>query len=232
MDMCGRTSLAVDPATLATRFGVDVPSDTSPRYNIAPGEELLTVRNTDPEMVTSLTWGLVPNWAEDPADGPAPINARSEGIDENRLFADAFAERRCLVLADGFYEWGGVRGRKQPYRIERVDGEPFAYAGVWEHWSDPAGTDDRWTCSILTTEANETVGAIHDRMPVMLRPGEESTWLENNGVDAWKSVTDPYPDEELHAYPVSSRVNDPSNDGPGLVEEVAGQSGLDEFGAT
>lgn len=236
--MCGRTSLAVDPATLSTRFGVDVPTDLSPRYNIAPGEELLTVRNTAPTETTSLTWGLIPHWADDPDDGPAPINARSEQITENRVFADAFQDRRCLVLADGFYEWGGPQRSKQPYRIERTDGEPFAYAGLWERWTDDGASDsgvgdtaDRWTCTILTTEANETVSPIHDRMPVMLEPGEEATWLGDGGVDDWTAVTDPYPDTELTAYPVSSRVNNPANDGPGLLEEVAGQSDLDEFGA-
>ncbi|MEF8857310.1 MAG: SOS response-associated peptidase [Halolamina sp.] len=218
--MCGRTALAVGPATLSQRFGVDVPDTLQPRYNIAPGEELLTVRNTAEAETTSLTWGLVPHWADEPVDGPAPINARSERITENRMFADAFAERRCLVLADGFYEWGGPERSKQPYRIERVDGAPYAYAGLWE----------RWTCTILTTGANETVAPIHDRMPVMLQPGEEATWLDGDGPEAWNSVVTPYPDDELEAYPVSTRVNDPTNDGAALREQAPEQSGLDEFG--
>lgn len=240
--MCGRSSLAVDPATLSTRFGVDVSQDLEPRYNIAPGEELLTVRNTAPAETTSLTWGLVPNWADDPDAGPAPINARSESITDNRLFADAFAERRCLVLADGFYEWGGPERSKQPYRIERVDGAPYAYAGLWERWtgdgrSGTGGTGggennarERWTCTILTTRANETVSPIHDRMPVILQPGEEATWLGGEGPEAWNSVLTPFPDDELAAYPVSTRVNDPANDGPELLEQAPEQSGLDEFG--
>lgn len=236
--MCGRTSLAVDPTTLRGRFGVDVSPELEPRYNIAPGEELLTVRNTAPGETTSLTWGLIPHWADEPGDAPAPINARSESITENRVFADAFEQRRCLVLGDGFYEWGGPERSKQPYRIERVDGEPFAYAGLWERWTGAAATDpgepdvaDRWTCTILTTQANETVGEIHDRMPVMLQPDEEATWLGEGGVEDWTSVTDPYPDEELTAYPVSTRVNDPANDGPELLEPAPEQSGLDEFEA-
>jgi len=223
--MCGRTSLAVSPERLAERFGVDEPTGLQPRYNIAPGEELLAVRNTAPDETTSLTWGLVPNWADDPEDGPAPINARSETLTETRSFADAYRSRRCLVLADGFYEWGGPDNR--PHRIERVDGEPYAYAGLWERWTG----DDRahWSCTILTTRANETLAPIHDRMPVMLQPGAEATWLHGDGPEAWESVLTPYPDDELEAYPVSSRVNDPANDGRELLERTPEQSGLDQF---
>lgn len=224
--MCGRTSLAVAPERLADRFGVDEPSAAEPRYNIAPGAELLTVRNTAPEETSLLTWGLVPNWADDPEDAPAPINARSETLAETRTFTDAYRNRRCLVLADGFYEWGGPGGN-QPYRIERVDGEPYAYAGLWERWTGDA--EERWSCTILTTEANETLAPVHDRMPVMLRPGEEATWLHGDGPEAWNSVLDPYPDDELRAYPVSTRVNDPANDGPELLERAPEQSGLDRF---
>ncbi|GAB7093209.1 SOS response-associated peptidase [Halolamina litorea] len=226
--MCGRTSLAVDAATLADRFGVSVEA-FEPRYNIAPGSELLAIRDDRPDRAAELTWGFVPPWADDPDEGPRPINARSESVAENRLFEDAFGSRRCLILADGFYEWAGPEGRKQPYRIERIDGEPYAYAGLWSPW---AGDDaERWTCTILTTEANATVGEVHDRMPVMLEASEESTWLNGAGPGDWRSVFDPYPDDELRAFPVSTRVNDPTNDDPCVAEEVGSQSGLGEFGA-
>jgi putative SOS response-associated peptidase YedK len=227
--MCGRTALATDPTVLAERFGVTIREEYTPRYNIAPGDGLLAVRNDQPTCTEELTWGFLPEWAEDSGQGPTPINARCEGIDESNLFADAFASRRCLLLADGFYEWAGPAGRKQPYRIERVDGAPYAYAGLWSRWTGDGA--ERWTCTILTTEANGTVGEIHDRMPVMLEPGAEPTWLDGADSDAWRSVFDPYPDDLLRAYPVSSRVNDSTNDGPGVTEEVGSQSGLEDFGA-
>ncbi len=233
--MCGRTSLAVDPGILKRRFdaqpgpGVEIPM----RYNIAPGEELVAVQNDAPEEFDLLEWGFIPGWADDPDDVPTPINARGETAAEKPMFREAFEERRCLIPADGFYEWSGSRGSKQPYRIERVDREPYAYAGLWESWSPPKGDGTRVTCTILTTDANDVVGEIHDRMPVMLEPDEESTWLNGAGVDELKAVCDPYPAEEMRAYPVSKRVNNPQNDSPELLEEIdiGEQSGLDEFGS-
>lgn len=244
--MCGRSSLAVDEATLRERFGVDVlrsRRDTGvgqqgrcsdnvpavePRYNIAPGDELLAVRNDRPGVAEPLTWGFVPAWAEEPDSGPSPINARSESVADSDLFGDAFESKRCLILADGFYEWAGSAEHKQPYRIERIDCEPYAYAGLWSRWTD--SDTERRTCTILTTDANATVGAIHDRMPVIVPPGKESTWLSGAGTDDWRSVLGPYPDDELTAYPVSTRVNDPTTDGPTLAEAVGTQTGLGEFG--
>ncbi|MFP4590143.1 MAG: SOS response-associated peptidase [Halolamina sp.] len=231
--MCGRTSLAVDVGRLANRFGA-LPRDgveITERYNIAPGDDLATIQNDAPEEIDTLEWGFIPNWAGDPDDVPNPINARSETAAEKPMFREAFENRRCLILADGFYEWAGRRGSKQPYRIERVDREPYAYAGLWDAWMAPSG-EPRATCTILTTEANEVVSEIHDRMPVMLEQHEESAWLDGAGVDEVQAVCDPYPDEKLRAYPVSKRVNNPQNDTPDLLEEVdvGEQSGLDEFG--
>lgn len=228
--MCGRTSLAVDPAVLERLFDVSVGVDYEPRYNIAPSDDLLAVRNDDPDEATLLNWGFVPHWATDPSDAPTPINARSETVHEKRLFEEAFRERRCVVFADGFYEWQGSRGSKQPFRIERRDREPFTFAGLWDVW-EPADGPARATCTILTTDANSVVGEVHDRMPVMLERGEEATWLTGDGPMAWRSVLDAYPDDLLRAYPVSKRVNSPENDDPSLLEEVdvGTQSGLHEF---
>jgi putative SOS response-associated peptidase YedK len=228
--MCGRTSLAVDPAVLEELFDVHVGVDYRPRYNIAPSDDLLAVRNDDPGEATLLEWGFVPHWVDDPSDAPTPINARSETVHEKRLFEESFRERRCVVFADGFYEWQGQRGNKQPYRIERRDREPFTFAGLWDVW-EPADAPTRATCTILTTDANAVVGEVHDRMPVMLERGEESTWLSGDGPMAWRSVLDAYPDDLLRAYPVSKRVNSPANDDASLLEEVdiGSQSGLDEF---
>jgi len=210
------------------RPGSEIPM----RYNIAPGEELVAVQNDAPVEFGLLQWGLVPHWADDPDDVPNPINARSETAAEKPMFREAFEERRCLIPADGFYEWSESRGSKQPHRIERVDREPYAYAGLWDTWTASNG-DVRATCTILTTDANDVVGEIHDRMPVMLEPKEEATWLNGAGVDELQAVCDPYPAEEMHAYPVSKRVNNPQNDSPELLKEIdiGEQSGLDEFGS-
>lgn len=231
--MCGRTSLAVTVDVLSRRFdaqprpGVEIPK----RYNIAPGQDLAAIQNDATEEFDMLDWGFIPQWADDPDDVPTPINARSETAAEKPMFRDAFEKRRCLIPADGFFEWKGRRGSKQPYRIERVDREPYAYAGLWESWSPPEDEEPRVTCTILTTDANDVVSEVHDRMPVILEPDQEATWLNGGSVDELQAVCDPYPDEELRAYPVSKRVNNPQNDSADLLEEIdiGEQSGLDEF---
>ena len=228
--MCGRFSLFVPPGILEERFDAEVAGTYVPRYNVAPRDDVAAIRNDDPETIDALSWGLVPDWVDDPDDFPRPINARAETVAEKPSFRDAFAERRCLVLADGFYEWTGRRGSKQPYRIVRTDGEPFAFAGLWETWGSNGGT--LRTTTIVTTAANETVGAIHDRMPVILERDEERPWLSGGDPDVLQSMLHPYPDGELDAYPVSTAVNDPSHDSPDVVEpvDVDEQSGLGQFG--
>ncbi|QLG63606.1 SOS response-associated peptidase [Halorarum salinum] len=230
--MCGRTSLAVDLAVLEERFDARPAEGVTirPRYNVAPRDDLLVVRNDVPHEFDLLEWGLLPQWADDPEDVPRPINARSETVAEKPMFRDAFESRRCLVPADRFYEWQGTRGSKQPYRIERPDRSPFAYAGLWETWT-PAEGDPRVTCTVLTTDANEVVEPIHDRMPVILEEGNEERWLSEESPDELRSVLKPYPSDELHAYPVSKRVDDPGNDSADLLEEVdvGDQSGLGDF---
>lgn len=263
--MCGRASLVVSMDLLRSRFGADptqVAEDYVPQYNIAPSEGLVVVTNDEPETMDVYEWGFVPEWADDPDEAPNSINARSETVNEKPMFRDAFEHRRCLVLADGFYEWQGSRGSKQPYRICRTDREPFAFAGLWSHWqprndavrddgqstltgggtgedSEPAtadgavdDTEDRWTTTILTTSANSAVEPIHDRMPVMLEPDEEDAWLTGTPEEA-RGVLDPYPSDPLETYPVSTRVNDPSNDDESLLDEtdIGTQVGLDDFEA-
>ena len=228
--MCGRFSLFVPPGILEERFDAAVAGAFVPRFNVAPRDDVAAIRDDDPGTIDSLSWGLVPGWVDDPDDFPRPINARAETVAEKPSFRDAFAERRCLVLADGFYEWKGRRGSKQPYRVTRTDGEPFAFAGLWETWGSNGGT--LRTTTIITTAANETVGAIHDRMPVILARDEERRWLSAAAPDDLQSMLDPYPDDDLEAYPVSRAVNDPSNDSPDVVEpvDVDEQSGLGQFG--
>ena len=235
--MCGRFSLFVPPSVLEERFDAAASRPIVPRYNVAPRDDVAAIRNDDPGTIDALGWGLVPSWVDDPDDYPRPINARAETVAEKPSFRDAFAERRCLVLADGFYEWKGDRGAKQPYRITRPDDEPFAFAGLWETWGANGG-DSKGdggplrTVTIVTTDANDTVGAIHDRMPVILEPDEERRWLADADPEELHSMLDPYPDGGLETYPVSKAVNDPVNDSPDVVEpvDIGEQSGLGDFG--
>jgi putative SOS response-associated peptidase YedK len=229
--MCGRTSLFVPPSALEERFDVDVPSSLEPRYNIAPRDDLAVVRNDDPDRVRLEEWGLVPGWADDP-ESTRFINARAETIEETASFREPVARRRCLVLSDGFYEWQERTSGKQPYRVEREDGDPFAMAGIWEEWSG----DDRslTTVAVVTTEPNEVVAPLHDRMAVVLDADEERAWLDADDPDERTALLDTPDPDPFHAYPVSAAVNDPSNDSPAVVEaadvpDEDPQTGLDDF---
>ena len=228
--MCGRLSLFAPPSMLESRFDVDIPGSYSPRYNVAPTENLVAIRDDTPETLDFLTWGLVPHWADDPS-GSGLINARAETLAEKPSFRDAYENRRCLVLADGFYEWREDGGVKQPYRVCRSDDEPFAMAGLWERWE--GNGEIRETATIVTTEPNDTVRPLHDRMAAILPPGEERRWLDADDEGDRESLLSPY-DGDLRAYPISTRVNDPGNDDPSIIEEVqpegGTQSGLGDFG--
>ncbi|WP_137286570.1 SOS response-associated peptidase [Halorussus salinisoli] len=229
--MCGRTSLFAPPELVAERFDAEPVRPLEPRYNVAPGQEHPVVRNDNADAIRFPTWGLVPQWADgSPSSGH--VNARAETLAEKPSFREVFAERRCLVLADGFYDWKETPTGKQPYRIERENRDPFAFAGLWE----PSGDGERATFTIVTTEPNAVVEPVHHRMPVILDREEERRWLrggEGNDPDELADLLDPYPASEMHAYPVSSAVNDPENDAPEVVEAVAAeedvQTGLDEF---
>lgn len=230
--MCGRMSLFVSQSPLEERFDASVVRPLTPRYNIAPGADLATITNDAPGKIDLLEWGLLPRWVDDPEDFPKPINARAETIAEKPSFRGAFEKRRCLILADGFYEWAGNRGRKQPYRVVRTDEEPFAMAGLWERWEPNGdGSETRETVTVITTEANDVVAPVHDRMPVMLEPAEEETWLRSQNEDDLRDLLNPFPDDQLRTYPVSTAVNDSSNDSPDVIEEIDSdqQSGLEEF---
>lgn len=229
--MCGRTSLFLPPSLLESRFDADLAEDAvyRPRYNIAPGADLEVVTNESPEAIQQYHWGLVPFWADEPDEGL--INARAETAAEKRPFEDAWASRPCLVLSTGFYEWRAPNGGpKTPYRIYRDrDGADaaFAMAGLWETWEG----DDREipSVTILTTEPNELVEPIHDRMPVVLRAEEEETWMEA-GPDERHELCRPYPGDDLDAYEISTHVNNPGNDDASVMEPAeTEQSGLGEF---
>lgn len=228
--MCGRTSLFVPQSVLEDQFDATAVEPITPRYNIAPGDELATIQNDASDEIDLLEWGLLPSWVDDPSNSPKPINARAETVAEKPMFRDAFEKRRCLILADGFYEWKGQRGSKQPYRITRTDDRPFAFAGLWEQYEESSG-ETLETVTIITTDANEVVANVHDRMPVMLEESDEETWLTGSDEEVLQGVLDPYPANQLRAYPVSKRVNNPANDSAEVIEEIdiGEQVGFDEF---
>ena len=231
--MCGRYTIVTPPDDLEDRFGATADRSLEPRYNAAPGQELPVVTNDAPDTISHLQWGLIPGWADDPRIGNRLINARAETVDEKRSFRAAYERRRCLVLADGFYEWAATDAGKQPYRVTLDDGEPFALAGLWERWHPPrkqtgldefgdgdpdSEADPIETFTIVTTEPNAVIEPLHDRMAAVLPPDGERRWLDGDGDRA--ELLEPYPAAEMRAYPVSTAVNDPANDSPGLVEEV------------
>jgi putative SOS response-associated peptidase YedK len=228
--MCGRTSLFAPQSAVEARFDATAVEPLEPRYNIAPREELAVVRNDAPDTIDLLEWGLLPSWVENAEAAPRPINARAETIADKPTFAEAFEQRRCLVLADGFYEWQDTRGGKQPYRVERTDGGPFAMAGLFERWETEGRTEA--TVTVVTTEPNAVVEPLHHRMAVVLDPDEEDVWLSDADPTIHRDLLDPSPAEQWRSYPVSTRVNDPANDDPSVVEEVTleKQTGLEEFG--
>ena len=226
--MCGRTSMVAIGPWIEERFGATPVREMVPRYNIAPGDDLPAIENATPTEIRFPRWGLVPGWVDDLEDWPAPINARAETVAEKPAFRSAFEQRRCLVLADGFYEWKGPRGSKQPYRVVRPDEEPFAMAGLWE--TRERNGESLQTTAVITTDANEVVRPIHDRMPVILSPDEEERWLAGDDPEELQALLDPADPDALRAYPVSTAVNDPSNDDPSIIEEQTDpQSGLGDF---
>ncbi|WP_423743593.1 SOS response-associated peptidase (plasmid) [Haladaptatus sp. SPP-AMP-3] len=225
--MCGRLSLFAPQDELTDRFDAEPVRPLRPRYNVAPGQEHPVVRNDAPEEICFPTWGLVPHWADE--FGGGHVNARAETLADKPSFRDAYRDRRCLVLADGFYDWKKTPTGKQPYRMTRADGEPFAMAGLWEPWQNG---ERKTSFTVVTTEPNDVVGEIHHRMPVILDPDEETTWLTGDA-DERRAVLDPFPASEMRAYPVSTKVNSPDNDSPEIVAEVAAeedtQTGLGDF---
>jgi putative SOS response-associated peptidase YedK len=203
--MCGRFTLGATAADLARQFDLPTVPDWTPRYNVAPSQTVAAViqhQETGNREFQGLRWGLVPSWAKDPAIGNRMINARSETAATKPAFRKALRERRCLILADGFYEWKREGARKQPYYLTLRDGQPFAFAGLWDRWHPPEGAS-RETCAILTTAANDLVRSVHDRMPVILPPEAYDGWLDTTVRDAdhVQALLTPYPAEAMSTYP-------------------------------
>jgi len=225
--MCGRYSITTPVEAMRGLFGFAGPGlNLQPRYNAAPTQALPVVRRVDAaagddrELVL-LPWGLVPPWAKDIKIAARLINARAETVAEKPSFRAAFRRRRCLVPADGFYEWkkGGGGGNKQPFRIRLPDGGPFAFAGLWEHWQ-PAGAEAVESFTIVTTEAASAIRDIHPRMPVILPPADYGPWLDPAAdADGLAALLRPY-EAALDAYPVATTVNSVRNDTPDCLEPV------------
>ncbi|HAL16536.1 MAG TPA: hypothetical protein DCP32_07240 [Anaerolineaceae bacterium] len=218
--MCGRVTLALDPIELRQAFGLsEMPEEWLPRYNIAPTQPVAVITDAAARTVEFMRWGLVPSWAKDISIGSKLINARAETVTEKPSFRSAFAHRRCLILADGFYEWQktGTKSPSIPYYLHLTNGGPFAFAGLWEFWQSPEG-DELKTCTIITTEANARVAPVHDRMPVILNPQTVWNWLRDGSNESLLKLLRPYPAEEMTAYRVSRMVNDPGKDVAALVK--------------
>jgi putative SOS response-associated peptidase YedK len=239
--MCGRYSLFAPQGDVVDLVDAVPETDLEPRYNMAPGETLPVVRDAASDTIEFRPWGFVPHWADNDSDGL--INARAETVAEKPSFRDAFEQThedggpqagRCLVPADGFYEWVDDGEGKQPYRVTRTDGRPFAMAGLWATWeteveqvgldafgdgSPTPETRREVTFTVVTTEPNDLIADLHHRMAVILDDDEHREWLSAAPADA-RELLDPYPADEMRAYPVSEAVNDPSNDAPVVAEPL------------
>jgi putative SOS response-associated peptidase YedK len=220
--MCGRFSLTGSERALETEFGAAVPAGYRPRYNIAPTQGVLALLPEGGRHWEILRWGLIPSWAKDPEIGTKLINARAETLFEKPSFRAAVKQRRCLVIADGFYEWRKTEeGRKIPFYIRLKSQKPFGLAGLWESWKSPGGEMVK-TCTIVTTEPNELLKPIHSRMPVMVPKDTEPLWLEARvrSKAELERVLQPYPAAEMELFEVAPLVNSPANDRPECVQPV------------
>jgi putative SOS response-associated peptidase YedK len=222
--MCGRyTLIRLDDVLEKFPWIEHSPPDLVPRYNIAPTQAILAVANDKPDEFTHFKWGLVPSWAKDPSVGYKMINARAETIADKPAFRNALKRRRCLVIADGFYEWKKEGKSKTPMHIRMKDGKPFAFAGLWETWHDRSGTGSEVrSCTLITTEPNELMEDIHDRMPAIVPQERYRDWLAAGEMDSDRAreMLSPYPAAEMEARAVSTYVNSAKNEGEKCIESV------------
>jgi putative SOS response-associated peptidase YedK len=224
--MCGRFSLKTTPDTLERIFGHPAPPGYQPRYNVAPSQEVLAiVAEEGAERAAMLRWGLIPFWAKDPGIGNKLVNARAESLGEKPAFRNAFRKRRCLILADGFYEWQQRHDGKHPMWVHLPNGEPFALAGLWERWD--RGEHPVETCTIVTTDANPFMRTIHTRMPIILGAAAGKAWLDAQASEeALHDLLTASAEVELEAHEVSRMVNNPANDRPECIEAMESEESL------
>ena len=224
--MCGRFTLKTRVAALIEQFGGEPPPELVLRYNIAPTQAVAIVRiapDTGVKQWQMARWGLIPSWAKDASIGNRMINARAESVADKPSFRTAFRRRRCLIPADGYFEWQKTGSAKQPYYIRLDDERPFAMAGLWERWLNPATNEPLQSCTIITTQANPLTQPIHDRMPVILPPTAYSLWLDPamRDVERIQALLTPYPADPMVAYPVSTRANNPADDASACMAPLA-----------
>lgn len=223
--MCGRFALRTPTKKLATAFQVEEMPTVEARYNIAPTQSILAVRQSeDAREAVLLKWGMIPSWAKDDSMSARLINARSETVTEKPAFREAFKRSRCIIPAAGFYEWQRREGKKQPFFFSLRDERVFGFAGLWDRWKGEGGKVIE-SCTILTTESNEVLLPVHERMPVILHPETYDEWLntdtDTRAMESLKELLRPYPSSEMTAYPVSARVNSPRNQGEELITRMA-----------
>jgi len=219
--MCGRFALTVDPVDMQAAFPEFIfPSEVAARYNIAPTQPILVLPNDGSKKADFFVWGLIPSWSKDPAIGSRMINARAETLSEKPAFRSAYKYHRCLIFTSGFYEWQAQAGvkTKLPHFIHHKTGEPFAFAGLWENWESPDGSNIR-SATIITTEPNELMATLHNRMPVILPRSGYAQWLDSapQQPSTLQELLVPFPSADMEAYPVSTHVNSPVNDDPGCL---------------
>lgn len=223
--MCGRFTLRAPALILAEVFGIPPLPGLRPRYNIAPTQPIAVVRGAEQRVWCELRWGLIPYWAKEASIGNRMVNARAETVADKPAYREPFARRRCLIPADGFYEWQKLgRARKQPYYLHRADDRPFAFAGIWDRWRDRRAGGWIDSCALITTEPNDLVAPIHDRMPVILQPGEFDRWLDpGSGVESLRALLRPTPVGNLVARPVTVHVNNAANDDSACIEPLVAE---------
>lgn len=224
--MCGRYGFWNPIDEMQEHWGAQLRDgiDYQPRYNIAPGQQALVISNEEPGDITEMQWGLIPSWAKDASQGRRLINARVETAAHKPSFRESFARRRCIVIASGFYEWKKIAGGKQPYLV--AANRPWGFAGLWSEWTDPKTEEKRKTFTILTTEPNRSVRAVHDRMPVLIGPKSKEDWLANGKHELLKAA----PEAWVSIIEISNAVNNPRNEGPRIIEPLkTQQSGLGDF---
>ena len=221
--MCGRFEIHSTLEIIAKVFSIDsITFDYSPSYNIAPSQDILLVVKDGERRLVRSRWGFVPSWSKELSAGYKMINARAETVSDKPSFRQAFQNQRCLVVADGFYEWKKEGAKKRPFYIRLKSGKPLGFAGLYNVWKSPAG-DQICTSTIITTDANEVVRPLHDRMPVITSPDSYDLWLDPNVHDKalLQNILKPYPSEELEVYEVTPKVSSPKNNAPENIKKIA-----------
>ncbi len=222
--MCGRFEIHSTLEIIAKVFGIDsITFDYEPSYNVAPSQDILLVVNDGKRRLIKSRWGFVPSWSKELSAGYKMINARAESVAELPSFQQAFQNQRCLVVADGFYEWKKEGAKKRPFYIRLKNGQPFGFVGLYNIWKSPEG-EQIYTSTIITTDANEIVQPLHDRMPVIAYPDQYDLWLDPSIHDKTllRNILKPFPSEELEVYEVTPNVNSPKNNAPENIQRIAG----------